>query len=438
MTTAWLLLGLAAALTAATAFFVAAEFALLTVDRAGLERQARGGDPVAGDVLVSLRSLSRQLSAAQIGITATTLLVGYLAEPSLARLLRGPLRGLGLPVADAGAAAVALALVVATAFSMVVGELAPKNLAIARPAATARAVARPLRAVAAGLGPLIRLLDRCATAVLGLVGVVAREELPSARPAPELAALVRRSAALGLLSEGTADLLTRSLELPARTAADVMTPRVRAVVVHDRDSAADVVAAARSSGRSRFPVIGQDMDDVLGVVHLKAAVAVPRAERAQLPVSRLMVPALRLPETVRLDPLLVALRGHGLQLAVVVDEYGGTAGVVTLEDVVEEVVGEVSDEHDRSRPGVVRRADGSWLVPGLLRPDEVRLRTGVQVPESPAYETVGGLVMAVLGRVPSPGDELALPAARLRVERMDGRRVDRVRLVPLPEVGRAR
>jgi CBS domain containing-hemolysin-like protein len=205
-----------------------------------------------------------------------------------------------------------------------------------------------------------------------------------------------------------------------------MTPRVRMQSVSETETAADVVRLTRRTGLSRFPVVGEGADDVIGVVHLKRAIAVPREHRDSVPVTAMMSEALRVPETVRLGPLLVTLRQRGLQLAVVEDEYGGTAGVVTLEDVVEEIVGEVSDEHDRSRPGIVRRRDGSYSLPGLLRPDEVRARIDVPVPDGPAYDTVGGFVMAVLGHVPVVGDEVEVPGAVLRVERMDGRRVDRI------------
>jgi CBS domain containing-hemolysin-like protein len=200
-------------------------------------------------------------------------------------------------------------------------------------------------------------------------------------------------------------------------------------VLRTDQTAADLIALARRTGHSRFPVTEDDLDDIAGVVHVKSAVAVPRERRDEVPVAAIMSEALRVPDTVRLDPLLVELRDTGLQLAVVVDEYGGTAGVVTLEDLVEELVGEVADEHDRSRPGVTRRRDGSWLVPGLMRPDEVRERTAVPIPDGNAYETVGGFVMAALGRIPRAGDEVVVDKFRVRVERMDGRRVDRVRLV---------
>ncbi|WP_088318163.1 hemolysin family protein [Kineosporia sp. R_H_3] len=429
--TEWILLGVAVLLTLGTALFVAAEFSLVALDRPTVERAVAAGDERAEGVLAAVRSLSTQLSGAQVGITVTTLVVGYLAEPSLATLLLGPLTSAGLPADSVPGVSVAIALVAATAFSMVVGELVPKNFAIAEPLATARVVAGPHRAFTRAVSPLVAVLNGTANRILRSVGVEPQEELSSARSPAELASLVRRSARAGTLDEQTATLLTRSLDFGTRTAADVMTPRVRVSTLHRSDTAEDVVRLARECGHSRFPVIGDDADDVLGVVHLKAALAVPRDRRGDAYAGGLAVEALRVPETIRLDPLLVELRGHGLQLAVVVDEYGGTAGVVTLEDVVEELVGEVSDEHDRTRPGAVRRRDGSWVVPGLMRPDEVRERTGVELPDGPAYETVGGLVMARLGRLPRTGDEVRVDGALVRVERMDGRRIERVRLAVL-------
>ncbi len=430
MLTEWLLVGVGLLLTVATGVFVAAEFSLVTLDRPAVEKAVAAGDRRASGVLAGLRSLSTQLSGAQVGITVTTLLVGYLVEPSVSALLVGPLGAAGVPEAAVPGAAVVAGLVLATAVSMILGELVPKNLALAQPLATARVVVGPQRAFTAAATPLIATLNGAANRLLRSVGVEPVEELPSGRSPEELASLVRRSAQVGTLDEQAADLLTRSLDFSGRSAADVMTPRVRMVTVTRDAPCSDVVRLARRSGFSRFPVIGEDSDDVVGVVHLKACVAVPRERRDDVPAAAVMVEAVRVPETVRLDPLLLQLRAQGLQLAVVADEYGGTAGVVTLEDVVEELVGEVVDEHDRQRPGVVRRRDGSFVVPGLLRPDEVRARTGADVPDGPVYETVGGFVMLRLGRLPVVGDEIAVGEATLRVERMDGRRVDRLRLVP--------
>jgi CBS domain containing-hemolysin-like protein len=428
--TPWLLLAAGVLLTVGTALFVAAEFSLVSLDRSTVERAVEAGDARARSVLPAVRSLSTQLSGAQVGITLTTLVVGFLVEPSLAALLTPPLLSLGVSATAVPAVAVGVGLFVATVFSMVFGELLPQNLGVSLPLATAKVVAGPQRAFTRAVGPLISVLNGSANRVLRLVGVEPQEELSSARTPEELAALVRRSAQVGTLDETTATLLTRSLGFSSRTAADVMTPRVRMQALRREESAADVVRLARSTGHSRFPVLERDVDDVVGVVHLKTALAVPRGERDEVPISELMSEALRVPETVRLDPLLQELRGQGLQLAVVVDEYGGTAGVVTLEDVVEELVGEVADEHDRNRLGVVRRRDGTFSVPGLLRPDELRDRIDLAVPDSSAYETVGGFVMSALGRVPRAGDEVEVPGAVLRVDRMDGRRVDRIRVVP--------
>jgi CBS domain containing-hemolysin-like protein len=426
----WLLVLAGVVLTLGTAVFVAAEFSFVALDRAAVERSVAAGDARSGRVLESLKRLSTQLSASQVGITLTTLLVGYLVQPSVAALLTTPMRAAGLSRGLVSSLSVVLALVLATVFSMVVGELIPKNLAVAEPLRVARAVALPMRVFGVAFRPLISLLNGSANRFLRRMGVEPKEELSGARTPQELASLVRRSAEAGTLDAVTARLVTRSLRFGDRTAEDVMTPRLRCVVVHRDDTAADVVRLARTSGHSRFPVVDDGLDDVVGLVHVKRAVAVPHERRGEVPAAALMAEPVMVPETARLEPLLAQLRESGLQLAVVVDEYGGTSGVVTLEDVVEEIVGEVADEHDRNRGAGRRLRDGTWLVPGLWRPDEVRERVGAPVPDDAAYETVGGFLMAVLGRVPQRGDEVALPTGTLRVTRMEGRRVDRLRWIP--------
>ncbi|MGI4894375.1 MAG: hemolysin family protein [Janthinobacterium lividum] len=436
MLTEWLLLIVGVLLTLATAVFVAAEFALVTLDRLSVETAAEAGDKRAVSVLPALRTLSTQLSGAQVGITLTTLLVGYLVEPSLATLLDSPLRAIGIGQGTADTVGVVASVVIAAVFSMVVGELIPKNLALSVPLPTAGLVAPLQRGFTWVMRPLITVLNGSANAFLRSIGVEPHEELSGARSARELAALVRRSADMGTLDEGTAHLLSRTLVFGDQTAADVMTPRVRMQSLRLQETAADVVARARSTGHSRFPVIGDDDDDIRGVVHVKAAVSVPPERRSEVPAAALMSDARRVPDSLRVEPLLLQLREKGLQLAVVVDEYGGTAGVVTLEDLVEEIVGDVSDEHDRDRGGLHQHRDASWTVPGLARPDEVRDATGVEIPDHPAYETVGGFVMSRLARIPVVGDEIVVgiapDVAVLRVARMEGRRVERMRLRPRP------
>jgi len=263
------------------------------------------------------------------------------------------------------------------------------------------------------------------------MGIEPKEELSGARSAEELSSLVRRSASQGVLEEDTATLLDRSLNFARLTADDIMTPRPSMHAISVGDCADDVIRLARSTGHSRFPVYDDDLDDITGVVHVKAAVSVPREKRLEVPVGALSTEPLRVPETVHLDALVAELRSKGYQMAIVVDEYGGTAGIVTLEDLIEEIVGEVFDEHDRSRAGIVRRVD-SITFPGELRPDELLARTGIEVPEGEVYDTIGGYMMSLLERVPALGDEVRIGSGTLTVVRMDGRRVDRIRYIADP------
>ena len=448
MTADWVMVALGVLLTAGTAVFVASEFSLVTLDPAVVaggddapdeegDRPSRRADRRDRSVRAGLKHLSTELSSAQVGITITTILLGYTAQPALLSLVGGALGSTALSQAVAGVLAGIVALVLVNFFSMLFGELIPKNFALSAPYATARQVVPLQRQFTKLFRPVIAVLNGSANALLRRVGVEPREELSGARSATELAALVRRSAQEGTLDVSVATLLTNSIELDELSAVDVMTDRMRMVVLARDASAADVVDAARRTGHSRFPVIGEDRDDVVGLVHLRRAVAVPHERRDEVPAAALMVDAPRVPETVRLGPLLVELRGFGLQMAVVVDEYGGTSGVVTLEDVVEELVGDVADEHDRRRAGAARGADGSWFVPGVMRPDELAEVTGLDVPEDAAYETLGGLVMSRLGRVPVTGDEVAVGAGDhrvvVRVEAMDGRRVERLTVRRAPE-----
>jgi CBS domain containing-hemolysin-like protein len=305
----------------------------------------------------------------------------------------------------------------------------PKNFALALPLATAKVVMPFQAAFTWVFRPAVAALNGSANGLLRAIGIEPKEELSGARSAEELSSLVRRSASAGLLEEDTATLLGRTLRFSEHDASDVMTPRPRVAAVQRLEPAEAVIELARQTGFSRFPVYDEDLDDVVGLVHVKQAVAVPREKRGDVPTTALQSEALRVPETMKLDMLLGELRGRGYQMAVVVDEYGGTAGVATLEDLVEELVGEVADEHDRTRAGVVRR--GEFIsFPGILRPDELLDRTGIRVPEDGAYETVAGYVMASLGRMPAVGDEVDIEGGRFRVQRMDGRRIDRIQFTP--------
>lgn len=433
MLTEWIMLGVGVLLTIGTGLFVASEFALVNLDRGDLEARRERGESRLTMTIAALKITSTHLSSAQLGITLTTLLTGYTMEPALSTLLRDPLTALGLPNAAVVPIASIVAITLATLLSMIIGELVPKNFALALPLATAKLVMPFQTVFTTVFKPFIAVLNGTANAFLRMLGVEPKEELSGARTAEELSSLVRRSAVAGVLEADTATLLNRTLAFSTRTASDVMTPRPRVEAVKRTEPAEAVIGLARKTGYSRFPVVDEDVDDVVGFVHVKQAVAVPRQRRERVPVSALQTDALRVPETMSLETLLGELRGRGYQMAVVVDEYGGTSGIATLEDLVEEIVGEVADEHDRTRAGVIRGRD-SITFPGILRPDELLERAGVTVSEEGPYETVAGFVMNELGRLPKVGDEVPIEGGTLRVERLDGRRVDRIRYTPDPEM----
>ena len=423
------MLGAGLILTIGTGLFVASEFALVNLDRHELEARQARGETRLSLTIAALKITSTHLSSAQLGITLTTLLAGYTLEPAFSSMLAGPLAGLGLSAGAVSVVASIIAMVIATLLSMIIGELVPKNFALALPTATAKVVIPFQTAFTWVFRPAIVLLNNTANVILRAIGIEPKEELSSARTAEELTSLLRRSAKEGTLERDTATLLARTLIFSDHTASDVMTPRPRVASVDRSDSAQVVIDLAKRTGLSRFPVIDDSIDEVVGLVHVKQAVAVPREKRAEVPVSALQTDALRVPETMKLDTLLAELRQHGYQMSIVVDEYGGTAGVATLEDLVEELVGEVSDEHDRTRAGVVRSRN--WLTfPGILRPDELRERANVVVPDDGPYETVAGFIMSELGRLPAVGDSVSTADGEFRVERLDGRRIDRVRFTP--------
>ncbi|WP_062072655.1 hemolysin family protein [Demequina sediminicola] len=441
MTAAAFLLVLAILLIAANALFVAAEFAFVTVDRATVDQAAQDGDKRAISLHKGLRTLSTELSGAQLGITVTSLLVGFIAEPSLATLMRPGLEATGLPDATASAVAITIAFIIATATQMVFGELVPKNWALAEPLRVGRAVAGAQRGFTWFAGPLIRFLNGSANWLVRRLGIEPREELASARSAQEFESLASRSAAQGTLEPRVAIRLARAAEMKERTASDAMTPRTRVTFVEADDSVAAVLELAARTGHARFPVVGEDVDDIVGVAHFKKALGVPVRQRKTTRVREICMDVESVPSTMPLSAVLDALR-RGSQIAVVVDEYGGTDGIVTLEDLVEEIVGEIEDEQDRPLARHRQIDDDKWSFSGLLRPDEAGDIMGIDMPEARESDTIGGLLTEHLERFPHLGDQVTLEArdethrdeddiptpidVRITVTRLDGHRVDRV------------
>lgn len=357
-----LLLVLALALTLACAVFVAAEFSLTTIERGELERAAEAGERGAASALKAAKRLTFQLSGAQLGITVTSLVIGMVAEPSLAALLRGPLQAAGLPSGAVSTLATVLGVGLSTVVLMVVGELVPKNWAIASPLAVAKVVAGPQRGFTAAFAPLIRHLNNTANRAVRRVGLEPQEELASARTPEELVALVQHSAREGAIEADSAELFVRTLHLSELTAENVMTPRVAVQALEAHATAADAANLTRATGLSRFPVYLESLDEAIGTLHIRDVLALEEDKRAMTPVTDLITPPLLVPHSLPVDTLLGRLRKAGT-MAVIIDEYGGTAGVATVEDIVEEVVGEVRDEHDPWRRPTFSRARTRTAAP---------------------------------------------------------------------------
>ena len=425
----YLLLAFGIVLTIGTGLFVASEFAIINTDRVELETLKSGGQKGLDLPIKAVGKTATHLSSAQLGITLTTLLTGYVMEPSVSRLISPGLVSLGLDEGSVPAVSVFLAMVIATLLSFLVGELVPKNMALSEPVKVLKIVVGFQLAFTWIFKPLIVLLNNNGNFLVRKFGIEPKEELSAARSAEELASLVRRSADLGSLEQDTAQLIEKTIELQSLTASDIMTPRVKMFALEKDASANELIELARRTGHSRFPVIGEDADDVVGVVHLKRAVSVPFERRDQVPVSALMIDPVRVPSTMPLDRFMIQLRGKGLQIGIVLDEYGGTAGLATLEDAVEEVVGDLADEHDRARFGISRYADGSLTFSGLTRPAELE-DFDLKIAEDDDYDTVSGFVMSELGRIPEVGDQIMVSGGVISVTRMDGRRVDRLRFTP--------
>ena len=452
------------ALTAGNAFFVAAEFSLVTVDRAAIDSAAQAGDTTARTVRAALRQLTFQLSGAQFGITITVLLTGYFAEPALARLFAPALAVFG---GAAGGIASFLALALATVLSMLFGELVPKNAAIARPMATARRTAAPLRIFSMVFGWLIRLLNGSANWLVRRLGVQPQEELASARSPEELGLLAAYSAQAGALPQETAVLLRRTIRFGEKRAAEAMTPRVDVIGIAATASVQAMLELSRQTGKSRFPVYESTLDSVVGVAGVIDAFAVPVAARATTTVRTVAREAVLVPESLDLDGVLTALQDAGADVAIVVDEYGGTDGLVTIEDLVEELVGDISDEHDAiTRTGVgpgqrgpaaildplvpdleglhtngeahsppstgaevtVSTGVRTFLVDGVLREDELAETTGFRLPEGPS-ETLAGFLMARLGHIPVAGEIVIEGDWEFTVIEVYRHRVEQVRVV---------
>ncbi|GAA3148342.1 hemolysin family protein [Streptomyces rectiviolaceus] len=428
-------------LTAGTGYFVAQEFAYVAASRIALAREAEAGDRRAARAVQVLERLSFMLSGAQLGITVTGLVVGFLAEPSVSGLLKPALDGTGLSDGVVSALSVVLGFVVATVLQMVLGELAPKNLALAVPERLAKSLAASTLAYLKVVGPVVRVFDGAANRLLRGIGIEPVEELHHGATLEELSHLIGESHEHGQLPRESAELLDHALEFSERTLDEVMVPRAAVTFVRKDATADEAVRLIAEHGHSNYPVMGDHPDDVAGVIGVRELMRLPAARFDRTTAGEQARRPLLLPDSLPLPGAVAQMRERDDEFAVVLDEHGGVAGIVTYEDIAEELVGDIADESDT----VVELAvadGGGWLVDAGRRLDEVADATGIDLPEEDDYDTVAGLIVDRLGRFPAIGDRLTVPLSdgsrvAVAVLGLDRHVPERVRIERLPQADAA-
>jgi len=418
-------------LIAANAFFVAGEFALVSLRRTRIKEMVSRGSRRAVSVQKAVAQLNIMLSGTQLGVTLTALGLGAIGEPALAHVLAKAFAALphGVHTVATHAVAAVIAFVLITFLEVVIGEMVPKNLALTRPEGIALAVAGPLRTFVTLLRPLIWLIERSSRVVLRRLGVKSLT-ISSAHTPGELALIVEESRRGGSIEPGQSELLTRTLEFPERRAVEAMVPRVSVVAIPADAKLDGVLDIAEQTGYSRFPVWRERPDEYVGWIHIKDMIRAAR-RRPVVTAGEVMREALYVPESLPLDELLVQMQRNRTHLAIVLDEFGATAGIITLEDILEELVGEIRDESDRHERAGVRKVPGGFRVPATMRPDELADATGLELPEGD-YETIAGFILEKLGRLARRGDIIPVKGWTLRVANVDRRRILSVDVKPPP------
>jgi len=428
----WTAVGLIAVvvLISANGYFVAAEFAYVAARRSKFVEGHAEGDKTATKALEVHKRLSFMLSGAQLGITVTSLVLGFIARPAIAGAIEPVLEAFGLESGVTGVS-IALAFVLATIAQMVFGELAPKNLAIAKPEPVARAVAGSTLFFMKFAGPLIRLFDGAANRLLRLIGIEPVEELHGGVSVDELDYIVDSSAESGHLTVSQASLLERAIDFAELEASDAMVAWNKVTTIDGTQNAGDL-RDAMDSRRSRFPVVDGD-GKVHGIVHAKDLLGVARGDYATTPVRDMMHEVIAVPESAGLNAVLTELRTNSTEMALVIDEYGGPAGIITLEDVVEELVGEIEDEYDPTETSEqTEHQPGVWTVTATTRPDEIERVTGFDLPDG-EYDTVAGLVLDRLERLAEVGDTVVVDGIAIEVTEVDGYAIEEVRIQVDPD-----
>jgi CBS domain containing-hemolysin-like protein len=436
-----LMVVLALILVALNGLFVAAEFAFVKIRATQVDRLVQQGRATARLVKDATRRLDAYLSVCQLGITISSLGLGWIGEPAFAHILEPLLEPLGVPEGSVHVIAFSAAFGTITFLHVVFGELAPKSVAIARAEETALFIAPFMKLFYYLFLPGIYLFNGTANAVVRLFGVPPPAESEETHSEEELRIIIEQSALRGVLDTDEKDMLEAVFELEEIRAREVMVPRPDVVAIPANVPLGDLFSVTAQGGHTRYPVHEDDsLDRIVGAVHLRDVMSTVAAEGLEAPITArdLARDVLVVPENRRIDEILKDLQKQEIQMAIVIDEWGSFEGLITIEDIIEELVGEIRDEFDEEEPAIRERPDGSWLVDGLLAADE--LKEHLDLRELPRedeadYQTVGGMVMDTLGRVPEEGDRFEWEGYSFEVVDMDDRRVDKVLAIPTNEAG---
>ncbi len=422
-----------AALVILNAFFVAAEFALVASRRTRIEAMIRRGETKAKLARRAMLALDRFISGTQLGITLTSLALGWIGEPAVAGALRQLFDVFPATLATLLTHSVAtiIAFLCITFLHIVLGELTPRAVALLYPETVGKWVAGPLIAFTYATNPFIWVLKGSANLVLRLFGLRAPTHLEPLHSPEELRMLVEQSHKAGALEKEDARLLAGVFEFSEKNAREVMTPRTDIVALELDESIAAAADRIAATGRSRYPVTRTGLDDIVGIVHAKDVLKAMVAEAADAPstVAPLMRPPLFVPAAREVEDVLADMKLRKAHMAIVLDEFGGTAGLVTMEDLLEEIVGQIEDEYDRPAPGAAAAPAGALVFPGSASLDEVNERTGLAL-ASGDYTTLGGFLFGALGRLPRAGDAIAVGGGAFEITAMKGRRVAQARFRP--------
>lgn len=412
-------------------FFVAAEFSLVAMRRSRVEQLIAEGHPLAPPVQRAVQHLDAYLAATQLGITMASLGLGWIGEPALAHIIEGAFTFLPAILAQASshAIAVTIAFVIITVLHIVLGELAPKSLALQRTESTALAVGRPLEVFLFVFRPAILTLNRLGNLVLQIFGLPPTSGEESVHSPEELKLLVSASHEAGLVGVEAEGIVERAFEFDEFLAHQVMVPRTEITCVSVGATVEEALHVAIEHHHTRLPVYEESLDNVVGLVHL-ADLVQGCWQKSPPDLRSLTQPALVVPESIRADVLLTRMREGRAQMAILFDEYGGTAGLVTIHDLVERLVGPVLDVQEATSDGMEQQTDGSVRIGGLALIHDVNERFGLEIDDQ-EYSTVNGFIQAQLGRLPQPGDEVRADGYVFRVESLEGRRVETIRVAPV-------